>query len=191
MKAPHIRLAREEDIQAILDIYAPHIIDSHHSFEIEVPKLVDFRERVFSTLETHPWLVYIWEEQVAGYAYAGPHRSRSSYQWTTESSVYVHPAYHRKGIAKALYEALIELLELQGFVNMYAIIALPNEASIRFHERMGFQPIGICQQVGFKRGQWIDTSWWQYVIHQRPSNPTPPIPFQKLAIDHTNWKKGG
>ena len=174
IKQSTIRLVRESDLLAIQAIYAPFVQDSLVSFEYEVPSVTELGERVRTTLTYAPWLVYEREGQVAGYAYAGHHRSRSAYQWSVELSVYVGEGFRRKGIARALYTSLIALLRLQGFYNAYIGIALPNPASVAFHEQFGFRPIGVYHGVGYKRGVWGDVGWWEMEIQPKTKNPPPP-----------------
>ncbi len=177
MKPPTIRLAQTADIPAIRKIYAPFVQDATTSFEYEVPSVAEIEERVRKTLAYAPWLVCELDEQVAGYAYAGHHRSRTAYQWSTELSVYVGTAFHRRGIAHALYTSLVALLRLQGFYNAYAGITLPNPASVAFHEHFGFAPVGVYHGVGYKQGKWCDVGWWEMKIRpkQERTYVNPPL----------------
>ncbi len=159
-----IRLAEKQDVSMMLAIYAPFVTSSSTSFEITVPTPNQFWERVQKVLAVAPWLVCTLDDVVVGYAYAGQHRSRAAYQWSRELSVYVHPDYRKKGIATGLYTALIEVLKIQGFTNALIGITLPNEASVRFHENMGFQPVGVYHRVGIKLGQFYDVGWWELAL---------------------------
>lgn len=157
-----IRLVNEKDASDILAIYAPIVRETTISFELEPPSEVEFQQRIASYQRQRPWLVCEINSEVAGYAYASPHRTRAAYQWSVESSVYVGVNYRRKGIAKALYATLFQLLQLQGFYNVIAGIALPNQPSIAVHEAVGFSPVGVFHRVGYKFG--IQTSL-QYLIY--------------------------
>ena len=106
-----IRLAKSTDAASVLAIYAPYILNTAFTFETEVPTVENFQHRIISYQENWPWLVYEVDEFVAGYAYATKHRERAAYQWCVESSVYVHDNFQEKGIAKALYNALFEILK--------------------------------------------------------------------------------
>ena len=178
-----IRIAIKEDAQQILDIYAPFILNSGITQETEVPSLKDFQYRIIATLEERPWLVCKIDNQIAGYAYAGKHRERKGYQWCTESSVYISPNFYRHGIANALYTALFEILKLQGYVNVYAVITLPNDKSITFHEKFGFRYLTTYKKIGFKLGQWHDVGWWELKIHSPLQNPADPIKFSALDFN--------
>jgi phosphinothricin acetyltransferase len=137
--------------------------------------------RIAHTLERFPWLVCEGDGRITGYAYAGPHRSRPGYQWAAEVSVYVAPEAHRRGVGRALYAALLDLLRAQGLVNVYAGIALPNEASVGLHEALGFRLVARYPAVGFKAGAWRDTGWWHLRINPLAPAPSPPAPFPSLA----------
>ena len=173
-----IRLACASDIPAIQEIYAPFVQNSHVSFEYEVPSVSVLEERVRNTLTYAPWLVCVRDEQVTGYAYAGHHRSRTAYQWSVELSVYVREGFRKKGVARALYTSLIALLKVQGFYNAYIGIALPNPASVAFHERFGFIPVGVYHGVGYKRGVWSDVGWWEMDIQPKKENPQSPMSIE-------------
>ena len=96
-----IRLARDADAEQMLEIYTPVVRETAISFELEPPTLDEFRARVDSTLESMPWLVCASEDDVLGYAYAGPYRSRGAYQWSAEVTVYVNAGYRRRRVGRA------------------------------------------------------------------------------------------
>ncbi|MCY4464783.1 MAG: GNAT family N-acetyltransferase [Chloroflexi bacterium] len=178
---PAIRLATQTDAAAIRDIYAPIVQNTHISFEQVVPTADEIAARVQNTLAQYPWLVCELDARLAGYAYASAFRSRPAYQWTIETTVYVHGDFQRRGIARALYTSLLALLRAQGFVTAVGVIALPNPASIRAHEAVGFYKIGVFRNVGHKAGEWRDTGWWQLDMRPAPAAPEPPLPLSALA----------
>lgn len=181
-----IRVADKSDAAAMLEIYSPFILNSGITQETDVPSVKDFQQRIISTLEQRPWLVCEIGNQIAGYAYAGKHRERKGYQWCTEPSVYVSENFYRYGVANSLYSALFDILEIQGYVNAYAVITLPNEKSTSFHEKFGFTYLTTYKKIGFKLGQWHDVGWWQYEINPHNENPIDPIMFpfiDKSQID--------
>ncbi|HEX4875408.1 MAG TPA: GNAT family N-acetyltransferase, partial [Chitinophagaceae bacterium] len=130
-------------------------------------------------LDNWPWLVCEADGRIAGYAYASRYRERVAYQWSVECSVYVHDDYHRSGIARALYTALFSILKKQGYRNVYAVINLPNERSVAFHENMGFRWFATYEQVGYKLGQWKNVGWWRLIINEFNQEPGPVIPFSQ------------
>ena len=159
-----IRIAKKDDAKPMLDIYSPFILNSGITQETEIPSFENFQERITTNLEERPWLVCLIDNETAGYAYSGKHRERKGYQWCTEPSVYVHKKFYRYGVANALYTALFDLLKLQGYVNAYAVITLPNDKSVAFHERFGFSYLTTFKNIGYKLGQWHDVGWWQKKI---------------------------
>jgi L-amino acid N-acyltransferase YncA len=175
-----VRIATKDDAAALLEIYAPFILNSGITQETEVPSVEDFQKRILSNLEERPWLVCEIDNQLTGYAYAGKHRDRKGYQWCTEPSVYVHEKYFGFGVANALYTALFEILKIQGYVNAYAVITLPNERSIAFHKKFGFDYLTTYPKIGYKLGQWHDVGWMQYEINPHKKDPAVPKKFSEL-----------
>ena len=177
-----IRLATLADAAGIVEIYAPYVRDTALTFETTVPTTDVFVERMTRIQRVYPFLVCISDDQVVGYAYANESRSREAYRWNVELSVYVHENWHRRGIATALYTALFQLVRAQGFVNMYAVIAVPNEASILLHKRFGFSEIGVFIATGYKFGQWHDVMWMQLRVDGAldPAEHGSPTPIDEL-----------
>lgn len=175
-----IRVATKEDATGMLEIYAPFILNSGITQETEIPSVGDFQKRIISNLEERPWLVCEIDGQVAGYAYAGKHRDRKGYQWCTEPSVYISEKYFGIGIADALYTALFDILKLQGYVNAYAVITLPNDRSIAFHKKFGFEYLTTYKKIGYKLGQWHDVGWMQYEVNPHKKDPEDPFKFPDL-----------
>ena len=171
---PRIRLATESDAEAMLAIYTPIVLETAISFELEPPSVDEFRSRIRSTLARTPWLVCEIEGVVAGYAYAGPLRTRAAYQWSVEVTVYVHADFRRHGIGSAVYTSLFDCLRLLGYWNAYGGITLPNAGSVGLHERMGFFHIGTYQNVGYKFEAWHDVGWWQLELAPLPDEPALP-----------------
>ena len=175
-----IRIATKDDAAAMLEIYAPFILNSGITQEVEVPSLEDFQQRIISNLKERPWLVCEMNNEIAGYAYAGKHRDRKGYQWCTESSVYISEKYSGIGVANALYTGLFDILKLQGYVNAYAVITLPNERSIAFHKKFGFEYLTTYKKIGYKLGHWHDVGWMQYEINPHKNDPSDPLKFSQI-----------
>lgn len=177
-----IRLAGPNDSARVAAIYEPYVRAMATSFEVDPPSSDVMRARMAHYLEHAPWLVCEWGGDVVGYAYASTHRERLAYQWDIEVSVYVEPRAHRHGVGRGLYVSLFELLKRQGFVNAYAGITLPNPASIRLHEAMGFTPVGVYSGAGYKMGAWHDVGWWQLALQPRVVNPVAPRSFAEASL---------
>jgi phosphinothricin acetyltransferase len=108
-----------------------------------------------------PLLVAEVAGRLGGFAYAATYRPRPAYDRTREVSVYLAEDARGQGVGKALYAALLERLRAEGVHTALAVIALPNEASVRLHESFGFVHRGTIREVGWKFGRWIDTGFWQ------------------------------
>ncbi len=156
-----IREARPEDAADLLAIYRPFVETTAVTFETEVPSVEDFAGRVAKSRAGWNWLVAETPRGIAGYAYGTRWRERPAYGKTVETSAYLDPRFHRRGIGRALYRALLDDLTGKGFHTAVAGIALPNEASVALHRALGFEPVGIFREVGWKRGAWHDVGWWQ------------------------------
>ena len=178
-----IRIATQQDASSILDIYQPYIEDTSFTFETEVPSVSDFQKRIEDYLLKWPWVVCEDNGRIAGYAYGAKHRERKGYQWCVESSIYIHDDYLKRGVGKALYESLLKILEKQGYRNVYAVINLPNERSVQFHEKCGFSFFALYPNVGYKLGQWKNVGWWQINLNEYNLEPEPPIKFSDLNKD--------
>jgi phosphinothricin acetyltransferase len=176
-----IRMAVDRDTPEILEIYAPYILNSTVSFETVLPTPEEFNIRIRHIQKVLPWLVCEFNGKIAGYAYAADHRSRTAYQWTKELSVYVHDQFRKYGTGTALYVTLMELLRMQGVMNCLAGITLPNDASKKFHERLGFRNVGTYRNIGFKFGRFCDVGWWELFIGDSDNTPGEIVPVEEIV----------
>jgi phosphinothricin acetyltransferase len=158
----NIRIATAQDAEAVQSIYEPVVRHTTISFELEPPSVDEMRSRIVSTLKRLPWLVSEDDSgRVNGYVYAGKHRDPAAYQWSVNTSAYVREDSRAQGVGKQLYLRLFEHLVALGYFQAFAGIALPNAPSIGLHESVGFRPIGVYRNVGFKHAAWRDVGWWQ------------------------------
>lgn len=178
--APTIRIATGTDAGGVADIYAPVVEGTHISFETTPPSDAEMADRIRETVVELPWLVCEHDGAVVGYAYASRHEERPAYQWGVDVSVYVDERWRRHGIARGLYESLFALLGLQGRYAAYAVIALPNPASVGFHESLGFERVGLYRNAGYKNGDWHDVGHWERSIREIENPPPPPAPLEEL-----------
>lgn len=164
-----LRPASPGDLPAIAAIYAVEVLEGTASFEIEPPDEAEMARRLADVLGRGlPWLVAELDGEIAGYAYAGPYRTRAAYAATVENSVYVARSCRGHGIGRMLLDALIEACAAAGRREMVAIIGdSANAASIRLHEACGFRLVGTLQGVGRKHGRWIDTVLMQRSLRSR------------------------
>jgi L-amino acid N-acyltransferase YncA len=169
----------DRDGAACAAIYAPFVTDTAVSFEEEPPSAGQLAELIGRISVTHPWLVADEGDAVAGFAYGSPHRTRASYRWAVDVTVYVGDGNRRRGIGRALYGALLPLLARQGLRVACAGITLPNPASVALHEACGFTPVGVYRRIGWKAGAWRDVGWWQLELvppgDGPPAEPGPPV----------------
>ncbi len=184
MKDCKIRLITTDDAEAALNVYAPYVLHTGISFEYEVPTIEEFRQKIEKITSQYPWLVCECEGEIAGYAYGSTHRDRKGYQWSPEVMVYLSEKYHRRGIARMLYNALFEMLKMQGYYNLFAGVLVTNEKSVAFHRAMGFEDIGLFKNIGYKLGEWHTNLWLQYEL-QKPI-PTPQEPIAIWEIINTD-----
>jgi phosphinothricin acetyltransferase len=156
-----IRRAIPADAQGVCRIYNPYVESTAISFE-EVP--VDagaMAARIADIQRAHAWLVAEVDGEIAGYAYAGPWRSRAAYRHAVETTVYVESGRTRQGLGRALYETLLAELARMHFHCAIGGIALPNPASVSLHEKLGFVKVAHFREVGWKLGRWVDVGYWQ------------------------------
>ena len=178
-----IRLATETDVPAILAIYAPYVENTTVSFEYDVPCRREFMQRFYTITEQFPWLV--WEEngEILGYAYAARPFPRAAYSWDAEPSIYLRQDAKGRGIGRKLYAALEEILKLQGYQVLYAIITQENDASVAFHEKTGYTMLSLFPRCGFKNGRWLGVYWMEKRLFSVESPKSFPIPFPRLRQD--------
>ncbi len=159
-----IRNAKPEDAQAICDIYNYYVLNTIVTFEEDIVLAEDMAERITKVLEKYSWLVYEHEGEIVGYAYAGEWKSRCSYRFSVESSVYLKDGFSGQGIGSKLYEALFKELEKTDIHAIIGGVSLPNEGSVALHEKFGFEKIAQFKEVGYKFKKWIDVGYWEKII---------------------------
>jgi L-amino acid N-acyltransferase YncA len=175
-----IRDADAADAAACARIYGPFVRNTAVSLEEAAPSVEEMAQRIETVGGVYPWLVAeTGSGAVAGFAYGSQHRVRASYRWAADVSVYVDPGMHRRGVGRALYGVLFELLRAQGFHIACAGITLPNPGSVGLHEALGFQLVGVYRRIGYKLGAWRDVGWWQLPLaddaEDPPADPGPPV----------------
>jgi phosphinothricin acetyltransferase len=181
-----IRLANSGDAAQVAAIYAPSCTETAVSFENVAPTPAEMGERIARVTAQYPWLVLDCEGEIAGYAYAGPHRERAAYRWSVDVAVYVAAGQRRTGVGRALYAALFRVLVLQGYFKVYAGATLPNPGSEGLHEAVGFEPVGTYRRVGYKLGAWHDVRWYQRALQPERDDPPEPVGVRAL-LDTAEW----
>ena len=166
MSSIPIRPAAGHDIPAITRIYDHAVRHGTASFELEPPDEAEIRRRMGDLVgRGYPYLVAELDGVVAGYAYAGPYRTRPAYRWSVEDSIYIAPQMQRRGVGRALLDHLIGASEACGFRQMIAVIGDSAQTpSIALHEAAGFRLVGTLASVGFKHERWLDSVLMQRAL---------------------------
>lgn len=155
-----------DDVEACRRIYAHYVDHTAASLETEPPDRDEMARRVAAA---HVWLVAEDSDgRVLGYAYGAPHRPRAGYRFTVEVSVYLDPDARGRGVGRALYAPLLDHLRERGFHLALAGVTLPNAASVRLHEALGFVRVATFPEVGRKHDAWHDTGWWALRLDDAP-----------------------
>lgn len=173
----NIRNATMADAEAIRTIYAPYVEKTAVTFEYDVPTLEEMRRRIREFTLNYPWLVAERDGRIVGYAYAHQLRERAAFQWSAETSIYLAQEVRGQGIGSQLYKALEAALKAKGIRNLYACIAYISpeneyltDASVRFHERMGYSRVAHFHRCGYKFEQWFDILWMERIIDNKTTN---------------------
>jgi len=168
-----VRSARAEDFPAIVDIYNWAIAHTVATFKTQPETIEQVRAAWERHGATYPWFVAELDGAVVGFTFASPFSNRCGLAGTAELTVYVHPEHTGRAVGKALYATVVSVLEAQGFKTLVGVIALPNPASVRLHEALGFVKVGQLRRVGWKHGCWHDIGYWQLVLNDSDDSPSP------------------
>jgi phosphinothricin acetyltransferase len=160
-----IRDVMLSDAIRITEIYNYYIENTIITFEEEKITAEETERRIKSILEkNYPYIVYEEEGQLTGYAYLNNWRSRSAYDITLETSIYLDIQQLGKGKGNLLYKELIERAKGTNIHSLIGVISLPNEASRNLHKKLGFQLVGNFRESGLKFNRRIDVEFWQLMI---------------------------
>lgn len=158
-----IRKVKISDAEQIAEIYNYYVLNSHATFEIEAVSVAEMEKRISEISAKYPYFVLSEEDKTLGYAYASQYKARAAYKPSVEISVYIKNGIQQKGVGTKLYTKLFEELGKSSFHAIIAGISLPNEASIRLHEKFGMKKVAHFEEVGFKHGCWIDVGYWEVI----------------------------
>lgn len=156
-----IRKVIAEDSKYIAEIYNYYIQDTIITFEEELITPEEIERRINKVTKTYPWIVLENNDKLIGYAYGSQFRERYAYRFTTETTVYLDRNAIGKGYGMILYKELLKQLKLLKYKIAMGVVSLPNEPSVKLHEKVGFIKTGHLEQVGFKFNKWIDVGFWQ------------------------------
>lgn len=169
-----IRPCTPDDAEALVNIYAPYVLETAITFEYDVPSVDEFRNRIVDTLKDYPYVVAELDGKIVGYAYAGTFKPRCAYAHCVELSIYVDKAAHHMGIGTTLYSELENMLRDRGIINLNACIAWIDEPNSHlthqspdFHERMGYKTVAHFHRCGYKFGEWYDMIWMEKLLDMK------------------------
>ena len=159
----NIRNVQPDDAAQIAEIYNYYIKNTHQTFETELIGTDEMRARISKVSANYPYVVAEEDGKIYGYAKANQFRMRRAYEFSAEVSVYVRNDAKQKGIGTLLYEKLFDELRQTDIHAIIAGISLPNDGSVRFHEKLGFEKVAHFREVGYKLGRWVDVGYWELI----------------------------
>ena len=157
-----LRSAVADDGTALAAIYNHYVAHTVITFEESAVTPMDMAERIEHTTSADlPWIVAEEEGAVLGYAAASKWKTRTAYRFSAEITIYLQPGFGGHGLGTSLYQELLQQLRARQYHLAIGGIALPNAASVRLHEKLGFEKVAHFKEVGFKQGRWVDVGYWQ------------------------------
>lgn len=156
-----IRNVLPDDSKRISEIYNYYILNTIITFEEEAITSEEIQRRIEKVTKVYPWIVLEDKGKLVGYAYGSQFRVRNAYRYSTETTIYLEISATGNGYGINLYKELMQRLKLSGFNMALGVIGLPNEPSIKLHEKIGFIKAGHLNESGFKFNKWIDVGFWQ------------------------------
>ena len=182
-----IRMASAADAGEIREIFAPYVTETAISFEYEVPSAEEMARRIGNTLKKYPYLVALEGGRIVGYSYASAFVGRAAYDWAVETTIYLRRDCRGRGIGRALYLALEDILRKQNILNLNACIAHTpvkdarlDNSSEAFQRHMGYSKVAHFTKCGYKFGRWYDMVWMEKLLGDHPDSPAPVIPVTCL-----------
>ena len=160
-----IRQVNKNDAEQLTIIYNYYVKNTIITFEeIEIDKQEMTKRIAENLLENLPWIVFEEDSNLLGLAYASQWKSRCSYRHSVEVTVYLDKDCKGKGIGSQLYEKLIQQIKESKYHALLGGISLPNEASIKLHEKFGFKKVAHFKEVGYKFNKFIDVGYWELIL---------------------------
>ncbi|MGB0849669.1 MAG: GNAT family N-acetyltransferase [Bacteroidia bacterium] len=156
-----IREANQSDVQKITDIYNHYVRETVVTFDLTERPISFFSEKMAVLQKDYPFLVATEDDIPIGYAYASPWKQKDAYKQTAELTIYMDHSNLGKGIGLRLYNALLSSLPLFDIVTAIGGITVPNETSVKLHEKLGFKKVAEFEKVGFKFDKWLNVEYWQ------------------------------
>ncbi|PHR70194.1 MAG: phosphinothricin acetyltransferase [Lutibacter sp.] len=150
-----------DDIEQLVEIYNYYIENTVITFDKNPCSVDDFEQKIKPIYKKYPFIVFEENNEILGYAYGSSWRPKPSYKFTVESTIYLNSDAQGKGIGTKLYTELLKQLKQQNFHTIIGGLTLPNAASIKLHEKLGFKKVAHFKQVGRKFDEWLDVGFWQ------------------------------
>ena len=188
MQDVEIRLAEVEDARRILEIYTPYVTKTSLTLTSQIPTLEQVVQKMLEIKKHYPYLICCRQGLVVGFAYACRMQPHEAYDWNADLAIYIDPQFQGKGIATALYSALFQILKIQGYCNLYAVITIPNDASVALHRHFGFEELVVMKNSGYKLGRWHDNLYMEMHVPGcvDPGEFGSPLPMSKLNKNELN-----
>lgn len=163
----NIRPYKTEDTQAILEIINHNILHSTALYDYNIRTYEQQKNILEDKISKNfPVIVAELDGNVVGFGMYSEFRFREAYKFTVEHSVYVNESFHGKGIGKLLLQELIALARKQNLHTMIAVIDSENQSSVEFHEKFGFETVGIIKESGFKFDRWLHSVFMQLILER-------------------------
>lgn len=175
-----VRYARPDDGGALAEIYRYFVLNTAVSFEETPPTAQQMAQRIRDISDIYPFLVCCDDGVPIGYVYASEFHARASYRWSVYTSVYIKDGYRRRGVATALYSALLYILKHQGYVHAFASVTMPSPSSTGLHHALGFVDECLFPKVGYKLGKWHDVAYYKLLLNSVEQAPQEPIGMEAL-----------
>jgi len=169
-----------QDVNELLQIYGPYVSNTAVSFEYEIPSPEEFGNRINSISEKYPYIKAVENGKIIGYAYATAFKGRAAYDWSVETTIYLRDDVRGRGVGRTLYTELENRLREMGVLNLNACIAYTEcedehltNASMHFHEKMGYSLVGTFHKSGYKFNTWYDMIWMEKMIGEHTQSQLP------------------
>ena len=159
-----IRTMTLNDVSEITRIYAHYVTHTVVTFDTKVPSEKEMCERLQPIIRNCPAWVCVEEDKIAGYCYAHEWKTKKAYSATAETTIYLHPDYLRKGYGRILMEQLIKDCRERSYHTLVACITIPNEPSVKLHEKLGFKQVSHFHEVGRKFDKWLDVADYELIL---------------------------
>ena len=159
-----IRDFQPQDLSQIVSIFNHYVENEACTFQLIPFTDEDMVKKIDLIQKHYPFLVIEENQEVLGFAYGSRWREKQAYDLSVETTIYLQPYLKGKGIGSRLYKSLIDNLKSRGYHLLVACLTLPNPASVKLHQRLGFQEVGEFTHAGRKFDRWHNVSYWQKLL---------------------------